>query len=1644
MRTYSSLRLLLGIILLCTTIGATSQWNPNYSIGTSTGKYVFNYNQATDNLVEINSPTYTGGTFSYQWYQSQTPEGVFTPISNAIQSSYSPGVLAQTTYYRRKVTDGTGNFIYSNVIKIEVGSVNWEDLNYVREHDVLVPGITDWKAVDQLPIGQKLQTTTYLDGLGRPVQKVSSGTATPAQGSSLWGDVVQFYEYDEYGRQVKQYLPYTTTSQTGKFKSLPVNRQAEYYTNVYNESSPYSVVYYENNPLNRVKNVKSPGTSWANSPGNSASYEINDAGDNVQIFTIGYNSGDAPVRTGTYDANTLFKTSHTDENLKQVIEYTNKSGQVILTKTQITDNPSAGHDGWICVYSVYDDFGLLRYRIQPEAVKYLDANGWSFAGTNGQQVLNEQCFRYEYDDKGRNILKKAPGAKDLRMLYDQRDRVVFMQDGNQRVKNPPEWTANLYDDLDRPVITTLYRTTKAVANLQNDINGAATVTTVSTGNGGQGGVSDLSVNYRDVSIQRYVAQNSIEFVDSFTSVDNDYFIAEIDPTAGTQGYTVNTVTYGNPISAPDLNNPSISTIVKYQFYDDYSFSRAKLFDNNFDNTTAYSNSEALPVAPSKRTISYPTGSMVRVLGTNTFLGSTEYYDEKGRHIQSIEENIKSASDVTTLQYHWDGRLMSTYTKHSAAGGYSNFGILTKNLFDKIGRVTSVQKKYGSNGFKTIASYDFDDVGRLKTKHLDPSYPSPFGGAGGGLEGFSYSYNIHNNITGINKDYALKTGGSYNKWGNFFGLYLGYDNRDNVFNAAKLDGHVTGLLWNTQGDDAQRKYDYEYDNAGRLTKATFNERQTTGAAWDNSKMDFTVSGRNGKIEYDLNGNLKFMLQKGVMPGNQSPVSIDDLQYEYAQYSNKLMKVTDNSTTGNANGSLGDFKDGNNGGDDYVYDDNGNLVSDQNKRITNITYNFLDKPESFTITPLSGGGGAAIQLVYDAEGNKLQKKYTAEGSSTTKITTYINQFVYEGASLKYINFEEGRIRVIQPVSENNGLDGLAIDGNMDLPNGMKGAYDYFIRDYQENVRMILTEESHYSIGQCTMETSRATNEEPVFGQTGGANEVSATRFTKPTGWTSNTSNSVTKLSKLTGHTIGPNSLLKVMAGDVLNAKADYYYPGPVTNNSNSLVTDVVNNLVMAISGSAVTNSSVKGGTIGISTNLNGSVPLANVADPNRYATDNIPRAYLNILFFDERFNFVPENSTAVRVSQSGDGAAPLVLPANIKAPKNGYAYIYVSNENDQPVYFDNLQVSDNRGRIIEENHYYAFGLKIAGISSVKLPDPNEGNINNNNLYNDKELIDEADLNWYDYGFRNYDAQVGRFTQLDPLTDEYPYYTPYQFAGNEPIANVDVDGLEPWNVLPGVTVTGTKAASKSVSLVSAFKAVMHAVPGAAGALSNLIPANKTGEAIVGGVVGVGEASRDALAGTYNMVRHPINTLNGIAEMSTLQGQVNAGVNVAMNYTQSSSQFGEGFTKARYISYGITSIGIAVAGPKVLKGANQFAAETFVNFTKKAGSFSKVEGFSLRFGSNDFAYNNSYERAITGKWTTPTSFSNSHQAFHSLALDYRSSANFAQMKFSLKNWGLYVKGIASPQNTTLGGGSQLLKTRLSFKTKVRPVGFPNYTYTW
>jgi RHS repeat-associated protein len=172
-------------------------------------------------------------------------------------------------------------------------------------------------------------------------------------------------------------------------------------------------------------------------------------------------------------------------------------------------------------------------------------------------------------------------------------------------------------------------------------------------------------------------------------------------------------------------------------------------------------------------------------------------------------------------------------------------------------------------------------------------------------------------------------------------------------------------------------------------------------------------------------------------------------------------------------------------------------------------------------------------------------------------------------------------------------------------------------------------------------------------------------------------------------------------------------------------------------------------------------------------NDPQAFLTVLFFDERFNFIPAADGGVAQQQVlatvGSNGSSLTL-ANIKAPKNGYAYVYLSNQSNNDVYFDNFQVGITQGNIAEENHYYAYGLKIATLSSKKLGDNYEGSLKNNYLYQGAFSELDDDIGWNDFYLRNYDPQIGRWVQQDPYQE---FATPYTYVGNDPINFTDPSG-------------------------------------------------------------------------------------------------------------------------------------------------------------------------------------------------------------------------------------------------------------------------------
>ena len=67
-----------------------------------------------------------------------------------------------------------------------------------------------------------------------------------------------------------------------------------------------------------------------------------------------------------------------------------------------------------------------------------------------------------------------------------------------------------------------------------------------------------------------------------------------------------------------------------------------------------------------------------------------------------------------------------------------------------------------------------------------------------------------------------------------------------------------------------------------------------------------------------------------------------------------------------------------------------------------------------------------------------------------------------------------------------------------------------------------------------------------------------------------------------------------------------------------------------------------------------------------------------------------------------------------------------------------------------------------------------------FNGKENDKDISPSGQDYGMRVYDTRIGKFLSVDPLANSYPWYSPYHFAGNNPIFNIDLDGLEEWSYI------------------------------------------------------------------------------------------------------------------------------------------------------------------------------------------------------------------------------------------------------------------------
>lgn len=90
---------------------------------------------------------------------------------------------------------------------------------------------------------------------------------------------------------------------------------------------------------------------------------------------------------------------------------------------------------------------------------------------------------------------------------------------------------------------------------------------------------------------------------------------------------------------------------------------------------------------------------------------------------------------------------------------------------------------------------------------------------------------------------------------------------------------------------------------------------------------------------------------------------------------------------------------------------------------------------------------------------------------------------------------------------------------------------------------------------------------------------------------------------------------------------------------------------------------------------------------------PHAFLNWVLFDNQVNYVEASSGFLQVG--ADGVLTPMTLMNLPVTSSGYLYIYTRNATPNvAVFFDNLQVTHVRGPMLEEDHYYPFGLTMAG--------------------------------------------------------------------------------------------------------------------------------------------------------------------------------------------------------------------------------------------------------------------------------------------------------------------------------------------------------------
>ena len=808
------------------------------------------------------------------------------------------------------------------------------DQNYVKTTTYKQPVTT---AITNPAITAANIQVTYFDGLGRPIQQIAN------QQSATGKDIVTHIEYDTYGRQLKDYLPYTNL--TPSLNYIPNAQSGVLNYSAYVGQAPFGTKQVESSPLNRVFKQGAPGSGWELNPTGSdhtikLDYKFNSAGE-VKIYKATsselsglYSISLTSTGSSFYDANQLYKTITKDENWTSgknntTEEFKNKEGQVVLKRTysdyeQLGQN-EVQHD----TYYVYDQYGNLTYVIPPLV-------------TNALSQLDGLCYQYKYDNRNRLMEKKLPGKQWEFIIYDLLDRVVATGPTYSPFSNLGGigWMITKYEGNNRPAYTGWFPSATITSTIRNQLQTA------------QNGLT--------TSLNEFRSRTG-----TFTNV-NGIMIDYSNLVWPTTGYHVLTVNYYDDYNFPNM--PTIPTTVEGQ-------------DVYYNNTT-------------QKPKGMPTGSWVRALqGSTNTTGEMSYtlYDKKARPIRNYSTNyLGGFIQVDNKLESFSGKRLYTISTHKRLSGSTPITIREDFTYSAQDRLLTHTHTINGGTPQLLAENTYDELGQLKSKKVGRTSANP-------LQKVDYSYNIRGWLTGINQvtqsgnNFPLNQPGEPN---DLFAFKINYNtlsgtSADGV--VALYNGNIAEIFWRTANDNQLRSYGFRYDHLNRLLNAAY---QKPGATVINThSYDETMS-------YDKNGNIATLHRNGEYDDNYEVLEIDDLSYVYN--SNQLLLVLDEAM--NPNGFKDEAgSDGIHDPDiDYTYDLNGNMVTDENKGIYGIVYNHLNLPTTIILSP---DGQKIIYYLYNALGQKLQKRVISNGVTST--TDYLSGFQYFDTKLQFFPTAEGYV-------------------------------------------------------------------------------------------------------------------------------------------------------------------------------------------------------------------------------------------------------------------------------------------------------------------------------------------------------------------------------------------------------------------------------------------------------------------------------------------------------------------------------------------------------------------------------------------------------------------------------------------------------------